>query len=231
MSELQQIAEFIENDEVHPGELFGDPTLPSVTGLNLEPVDKIDHVVEPASGSRHGYSFWQWQVWPNGFCRCRFLADQHCVTLLGDELKPPGEVAYRRNERPGLIGVPRQTGSRRGLWRAAAWRWRLVLDRACLLLVDLGDLLNAEINEKQARSIKYQLTIAKLPLAKDLDDFQFEGTLINQDVVRIFADQHCVTLLGDELAAGEVTHERLVNRRAFKLGSRRGLWRAAAWRW
>jgi len=37
-------------------------------------------------------------------------------------------------------------------------------------------LLNAEINEKQARSIKYQLTIAKLPLAKDLEDFQFEGT-------------------------------------------------------
>src|SRR5690349_2206408 len=32
----------------------------------------------------------------------------------------------------------------------------------------VGDLLNAEINEKQARSIKYQLTIAKLPLAKDL---------------------------------------------------------------
>jgi hypothetical protein len=27
-------------------------------------------------------------------------------------------------------------------------------------------LLNAEINEKQARSIKYHLTIAKLPLAK-----------------------------------------------------------------
>ena len=28
----------------------------------------------------------------------------------------------------------------------------------------VGDLLNAEISEKQARSIKYQLTIAKLPL-------------------------------------------------------------------
>ena len=39
----------------------------------------------------------------------------------------------------------------------------------------VGDLLNAEISEKQARSIKYQLTIAKLPLAKDLDDFQFDG--------------------------------------------------------
>jgi len=33
----------------------------------------------------------------------------------------------------------------------------------------VGELLNAEISEKQARSIKYQLTIAKLPLAKDLD--------------------------------------------------------------
>jgi len=44
----------------------------------------------------------------------------------------------------------------------------------------VGDLLNAEINEKQARSIKYQLTIAKVPLAKDLEDFQFEGTPINQ---------------------------------------------------
>ena len=51
----------------------------------------------------------------------------------------------------------------------------------------VGDLLNAEINEKQARSIKYQLTIAKLPLAKDLDDFQFEGTPINETLVRDLA--------------------------------------------
>jgi DNA replication protein DnaC len=51
----------------------------------------------------------------------------------------------------------------------------------------VGDLLNAEINEKQARSIKYQLTIAKLPLAKDLDDFQFEGTPINQTLVNDLA--------------------------------------------
>ena len=45
----------------------------------------------------------------------------------------------------------------------------------------VGDLLNAEINEKQARSIKYQLTIAKLPLAKDLDNFQFEGHTDQRD--------------------------------------------------
>ena len=51
----------------------------------------------------------------------------------------------------------------------------------------VGDLLNAEISEKQARSIKYQLTIAKLPLAKDLDVFQFEGTPINETLVNDLA--------------------------------------------
>ena len=39
----------------------------------------------------------------------------------------------------------------------------------------VGDLLKAEISEKQARSIKYQLTVAKLPLAKDVDDFALQG--------------------------------------------------------
>jgi hypothetical protein len=37
-----QIAEFVKN---------GDTTLPSVTALGLEPVDEIDHVVEPAAGA------------------------------------------------------------------------------------------------------------------------------------------------------------------------------------
>ena len=66
----------------------------------------------------------------------------------------------------------------------------------------VGDLLKAEISEKQARSIKYQLTIAKLPLAKDLDDFQFEGTPINQTLVNdlaggaFLAQQRNVVLVG-----------------------------------
>ena len=40
----------------------------------------------------------------------------------------------------------------------------------------VGDLLTAEIAEKQARSIKYQITIAKLPLAKEIEEFDFPGT-------------------------------------------------------
>jgi DNA replication protein DnaC len=51
----------------------------------------------------------------------------------------------------------------------------------------VGDLLAAEINEKQARSIRYQITIAKLPLAKDIGEFQFADTPINETLVRDLA--------------------------------------------
>ena len=44
----------------------------------------------------------------------------------------------------------------------------------------VGELLTSEIAEKQARSIKYQMTIAKLPLAKDLEDFDFADTRIDE---------------------------------------------------
>jgi DNA replication protein DnaC len=66
----------------------------------------------------------------------------------------------------------------------------------------VGDLLRAEIAEKQARSIKYQLAIAKLPLAKDIDDFQFAGTPINETLVRelatgaFLAEQRNAVLIG-----------------------------------
>jgi DNA replication protein DnaC len=66
----------------------------------------------------------------------------------------------------------------------------------------VGDLLSAEIAEKKARSIKYQLTIAKLPLAKDSDDFDFTGTPINEALVRdlasggLLAEQRNAVLIG-----------------------------------
>ena len=66
----------------------------------------------------------------------------------------------------------------------------------------VGDLLKAEIAEKQARSIKYQITIAKLPLAKDVDDFAFDDTPINEALVRdlaggeFLAHQRNVVLIG-----------------------------------
>ena len=66
----------------------------------------------------------------------------------------------------------------------------------------VGDLLSAEIAEKQARSIKYQMTTARLPLAKDLGDFTFDGIPINATLVhdlaggRFLAHERNVVLVG-----------------------------------
>jgi DNA replication protein DnaC len=66
----------------------------------------------------------------------------------------------------------------------------------------VAELLQSEIAEKQARSIRYQLTIAKLPLAKDLEEFDFAGTPVNEALVRdlaqgsFLADQRNVVLVG-----------------------------------
>jgi hypothetical protein len=44
-----QIAEFVEDDEVHAGQMISETALARVAGLGLEPVDEIDNVIEPAT--------------------------------------------------------------------------------------------------------------------------------------------------------------------------------------
>ena len=46
-----QIAEFVEDDEVEPGEMIGDATLSAGAGLGLELVDEIDGGEEPSARS------------------------------------------------------------------------------------------------------------------------------------------------------------------------------------
>jgi hypothetical protein len=43
-----EISEFVEYNEVPPGEIFGDPSLTAATRLSLKPVDEIGGVVEAA---------------------------------------------------------------------------------------------------------------------------------------------------------------------------------------
>ena len=67
----------------------------------------------------------------------------------------------------------------------------------------IGALLKAEIAAKNARSINYQMGIAKLPLAKELADLAFDGTTINGALIEqlgtgAFLDsQRNVVLIGD----------------------------------
>ena len=90
----------------------------------------------------------------------------------------------------------------------------------------VGDLLNAEIAEKQARSIKYQLTIAKLPLAKDIDDFDFDGTPVNESLIRDLATGDFLTLQRNAVLIGGTgtgkTHIAIAIARACIRGGARG---------
>jgi len=89
----------------------------------------------------------------------------------------------------------------------------------------VGDLLKAEISEKQARSIKYQLTVAKLPLAKDVDDFAFKTTPINEALVRdlagggFIAQQRNVVLVGGT-GTGKTHLAIAIARSCIRAGSR-----------
>ena len=88
-----QIAKFVEDDEVHAGQVVCEPALAAGAGLGLEPVDEIDHVVEPAAGTAtdaaSGDGDGQMGLAGTG------PADQHGVALLGDEAAA-GEVVDER---------------------------------------------------------------------------------------------------------------------------------------
>lgn len=90
----------------------------------------------------------------------------------------------------------------------------------------VGDLLQSEIAEKLARSIRYQLTVAKLPLAKDIEEFDFTGTPINEGLVRdlstgsFVSDQRNVVLIGGT-GTGK-THLAIAVARALIRGGTRG---------
>lgn len=85
----RQIAEFIEDDEVHAGQVVGEPALATRTGLGLEAIDEIDHVVEAAAGATADAAS------RNGNGKMRFAgagpADQDGVALLSDE-SAAGEI-------------------------------------------------------------------------------------------------------------------------------------------
>ena len=48
----------------------------------------------------------------------------------------------------------------------------------------LTDLLRAEAAHRHAASIRYRMSAAKLPVIKDIDAFVFEGTPINEGLIR-----------------------------------------------
>jgi hypothetical protein len=126
-----QIAEFVENDEVHAREIVGHATLAAGAGLGLELVDEIDDVEEaPArAGTDAGAGDRDGEMGLAG----PGAADEDDIALMGDEVAA-GQVADERlverraieDEVADVLGE-RQLGD-----------GDLVLDRSRLLLGDLG---------------------------------------------------------------------------------------------
>ncbi|WP_279481386.1 IS21-like element helper ATPase IstB [Aureimonas sp. SK2] len=90
----------------------------------------------------------------------------------------------------------------------------------------VGDLLQAEISEKQARSIKYQITSSKLPLARDVEEFVFQGTPINETLVRDLASGNFIAHQRNAVLIGGTgtgkTHLAIAIARACIRGGARG---------
>jgi DNA replication protein DnaC len=90
----------------------------------------------------------------------------------------------------------------------------------------IADLLKAELADKAARSIKYQLAIAKLPLAKELADFQFKGTPVNEALVRDLATGNFIAQQRNIVLAGGTgsgkTHLAIAVARSCIRGGARG---------
>src|ERR1700688_213969 len=127
----RQIAELIEDDEVHAGQVVGEPALATSAGLGLEAIDEIDDVVEPAAGVTADAAS------RNGDGKMRLAgagpADQHGVALLGDE-SAAGEIVDERLVDRRALEL--EVGEVLGEWQLGDGK--LVLDRARLLLADLG---------------------------------------------------------------------------------------------
>jgi len=126
-----QVAEFVENDEVHAGEIFGEPPLSAGAGFGLQPIDEVDDGVEAAPGAaadagpRNSYG--QMRLAGAG------SADQHSIALFGQK-RAARQIAHQRliDRRAGEVEVVDVFGQRQ------LGEGQLIFDRARLLFGDLG---------------------------------------------------------------------------------------------
>lgn len=89
----------------------------------------------------------------------------------------------------------------------------------------LLDLLEAELAERTARSIKYRLGIAKFPVDKDLDSFEFTASPVNEAQVRTLYGGNFVSTRSNVLMVGGTgtgkTHLAIaIARNLIKMGRR-----------
>ena len=89
----------------------------------------------------------------------------------------------------------------------------------------IGEPLTAEIAEKRARSIKYRLTVARPPMTKELSDFDFWASPVNEPLVRelatgAFLEGKCNVVLVGGTGTGKSHLAVRMNRACIRSGTR-----------
>ena len=127
----RQVAELVENNEVHAGEIFDEPPLPAGGGLVLQPVDAINDGVEAAPGATADAAR------AIAMARCGIAGarstGQHSVKLFGEKVAARQIADHRLIDRcAGEVELVDVFGQRQ------LGDGQLILDRARLFLGDLG---------------------------------------------------------------------------------------------
>src|SRR5262244_552476 len=126
-----EVAEFVENDESHAREIFGEPPLPVGAGFILQPIDEVDNGVEAAPGAaanaRPRNRYGEMRLAGAG------SADQHRIALFGEK-GAARQITDQRlvDRRAGEVETVDVLGQRQ------LGDSQLIFDRARLFLGDLG---------------------------------------------------------------------------------------------
>jgi DNA replication protein DnaC len=89
----------------------------------------------------------------------------------------------------------------------------------------LLNLLEAELAERKAKSIRYQMGLAKFPVTKDLDRFDFSSSPVNEVHIRSlmeggFLAEHGNVILGGGTGSGKTHLAVAMGRQAIRNGKR-----------
>ena len=78
------------------------------------------------------------------------------------------------------------------------------------------DLLAVEIGEKRSRAIQCQMTVAKLPLSKELEKFAFDAAQVDETLVRSLASSNALDRQRNAVLIGGTGKTHLAVRRGRK---------------
>ena len=123
--------------------------------------------------------------------RAFVIADASCEISPGDE--PGRSTAGSASKSTEIVDLPSSPWQTRNCPLRPTTAW-------------LGQLLQAEMADRQARSYEYQLRLARFPAPRDIDSFDFKESAVNETRFRqLYAGDYLTTARNIVLVGGTGT--------------------------